>query len=98
LLTSLSRLDSCQEVSHPLLCRLLVPLTFLIGDRTACNINSANSRLLKATLTAGLYPNVVKVEYPETRYQAVVAGAIAGRELQLSFPIIIEGAGLVLQS
>ncbi|KAJ1487392.1 hypothetical protein T484DRAFT_1786769 [Baffinella frigidus] len=36
-----------------------------------------NTRVLRAVICAGLYPNVVRVQKPETTYVEQVAGAIA---------------------
>ncbi len=41
------------------------------------NINAKNTRVIKAALCCGLYPNVVRISSPETRYVQVIPGSIA---------------------
>jgi ATP-dependent RNA helicase DHX57 len=41
------------------------------------NANANNTRVLRAVICAGLYPNVVRVQRPETTYVEQVAGAVA---------------------
>eukprot|EP00050_Salpingoeca_kvevrii_P019100 m.82484 g.82484 ORF g.82484 m.82484 type:complete len:1527 (+) comp8262_c0_seq2:687-5267(+) len=45
------------------------------GDQL--NSNSQNPKILKAALCAGLYPNVVRIQHPETTYIQMEHGAIA---------------------
>jgi ATP-dependent RNA helicase DHX57 len=51
------------------------------------NENSTNLRVIKAVVCAALYPNVVRIDPPGTRYREVAAGAVAqehkARELVL---------------
>eukprot|EP00960_Hanusia_phi_P030879 748909-Hanusia_phi.AAC.5 len=53
----------------------------------SCNSNADNVRLLRAVITAGLYPHVVRVQLPETKFVEQAAGAIAraatAKELKL---------------
>jgi ATP-dependent RNA helicase DHX57 len=41
------------------------------------NRNSKNTRVIKAALCCGLYPNVVRISSPETRYIHVIPGSLA---------------------
>jgi len=41
------------------------------------NINNKNYKIIKAILCAGLYPNIVKIKIPETRYHQTASGSVA---------------------
>ncbi len=63
----------------------------------AANLHGTNSRIIKAVLTASLYPNVVKIVFPETQYKQLLAGSIPvdvqPRELQF---LLKSGGSLAL--
>ena len=42
----------------------------------AANVNSTNTRIVKAVLTAALYPNVAKIIFPELQFKQMLAGSI----------------------
>jgi ATP-dependent RNA helicase DHX57 len=44
--------------------------------RHACNYNAGHLRLLRSVICAGLYPHIVRVAKPETRYVEHSAGAL----------------------
>ena len=57
------------------------------ADAARLNAMGHSTKIIKGALCAGLYPNVCRVEHPETTYVAVEAGALAkdatARELRL---------------
>mmetsp|Transcript_39452 Transcript_39452/g.63966 ORF Transcript_39452/g.63966 Transcript_39452/m.63966 type:complete len:491 (-) Transcript_39452:183-1655(-) len=58
-----------------------------LGFNPKANANATNARLLKAIVCAGLYPNVVGVDLPDTKYMETLSGSIAkdhnAREIKL---------------
>jgi len=46
-----------------------------IGARL--NANSGNTRIIKAALCCGIYPNIVRISLPQTKYVQIVPGSLA---------------------
>ena len=65
------------------------------AGREASNSNAGNLRLLRAVICAGLYPNLVRVERPDTKYAEGVAGAIAQAATAKDLRMFTQGDGRV---
>eukprot|EP00897_Mesotaenium_endlicherianum_P002934 jgi/Mesen1/2669/ME000167S01818 len=48
-----------------------------LGGGHALDANSGSIRIVKAALCAGFYPNIVRVQHPETTYQRMEHGTVA---------------------
>ena len=48
-----------------------------LGTADSCNSNAENLRLIRAVICAGLYPNLVRVQKPDTQYVETVSGSMA---------------------
>ncbi len=51
---------------------------YICGPRTHTEMDaySANARVVKAAIAAGLYPNLLRVEAPPPRYQQIAGGNV----------------------
>lgn len=52
-----------------------LPLDYKDGD-SRFNENSLNYNIVKSITTGALYPNIAKLQYPETKYAVTAAGAV----------------------
>lgn len=48
-----------------------------IGAERGANDNNKETRIVRAVICASLYPNVIRIDPPETKYEAVRGGAVA---------------------
>ena len=65
------------------------------GVEDACNVNQDNTRLIRAVICAGLYPNVARVQKPDTKYAETVGGAMAKNALAKEFKFFTDPDGRV---